>query len=95
MTEAAGIIAIMVEQSNSAAMAGATDQHCTMPAKACAYPYDTKVLDVAIAAHDLDCGSGKSQIGEVGVFEAHVGLADLAVVARDDLAQVVDIDCRH
>ena len=95
MTMAAGVIAVMAEQSDGTAMTGATDQHCTMPAKACAYPYDTKVLDMTVAAHDFERGGGKSQIGEIGVFEAHVGFMDLAVVVRDDLAQMVDIDYRH
>jgi len=58
-------------------------------------PLDTKVLDVAIAAHDLERGGGKPQIGEIGVFEADVGLIDVTVLARIDVAQVLDIDSWH
>jgi len=52
-------------------------------------------LNVAVATLDLERGSGKPQIGEIGIFEADVGLMDLAVIARDDVAQVMNINIRH
>jgi len=92
---AAGVIAVMAKQSDSAIAAAVADQYSAMFTETGPDPLDTKVLDVTIAAHDFECGGGKPQIGEIGIFEAHVEFIDLAVVARDDLAQVVDIDCRH
>jgi len=53
-------------------------------------PYDAEALDVAIAAHDLEAGRGKPQIGQVRVFEADVGLIDLTVIARNSVAQIMD-----
>ena len=95
MTMAAGVIAVMAEQSDSAAGAAAADKYRTMFAETCFDPFNAEPLSVAVAAHDLEPGSGQPQIGEVGVFEADVEFIDLAVVTRDDLAQIVDIDCRH
>jgi hypothetical protein len=55
-------------------------------------PYDAEALNVAVAAHDFEAGGGKPQIGQVGVFEADVGFDDLAVITRNDVAQVMDIN---
>src|ERR1700751_4012815 len=66
-----------------------------MSAKACAYPLDAKALNVAGAAHDLERGHGKPQIGKIGGFEADIGVIDLAMITRDDATQFIDIDCRH
>jgi hypothetical protein len=41
-------------------------------------PYDAEALNIAVAAHDLEAGSRKPQIGKVGVFQADVGFIDLA-----------------
>ena len=58
-------------------------------------PYDAEALNVAVAAPDFEAGGGKPQIGEIGIFEAYVGFVDLAVIARDSVAQFVNINMRH
>lgn len=92
MAIAAGVIAVMAKQSNSAATAAAADQYGAMFAEARLDPDNTEALEMAVAAHDFERGCGKPQVGEIGVFQTDVGLDDLAGIARDDVAQVIDID---
>ena len=90
MTKAASVIAVMAEQPDGTASATAADQYSTMLAEIGGDPFNAEALDVTVAAHDLQRGSGKAQIGEIGIFQADIGFVDLAVIARDDMAQVMD-----
>ena len=58
-------------------------------------PHDAEALNIAVAAHDLEAGGGKPQIDEIGVFQVDIGLIDLAVITRNDVAQFVNINIRH
>jgi len=89
MAGLAGIPAIASEQPNGAVAAGAHKDR-TVPAKTRPDPDDAEVLDVATAAHDFEARGRKPQVGEIGIFEADVGLDDLAMIAWDDMAQVMD-----
>src|SRR5262245_12508356 len=90
----------MAEQSNSTTTAAAADQYGTMLAKTCAYPHNAEALNVAIAACDFDVLGKEAQASDVRVLEAYIRLIDLAVIARDDVAQFANInifqqlDCR-
>ena len=53
-------------------------------------PNDAEALDVAVTAHDFEARGGKPQIGKLGIFEGDIGFIDLTVIARDDVAQVMD-----
>ena len=70
MAVAAGVIAVMAEQSNSTAAAAAADQYRTMFAETRPDPHNTEALNIAVAAHDFEAGGGKPQIGKIGVFQA-------------------------
>jgi hypothetical protein len=92
VAKAAGVIAVVAEQSDSTATAAAADQYSTMFAETGPNPYDAKALDVTVAAHDFEARGREPQIGKIGIFEADVGLIDLAVIARNDVPQSIDID---
>jgi len=87
----AGIGAISSEQPSGAATAGAHEDR-TVSAKTRPDPYDPEALNMTTTAHDFERGSGKPQIGKLGVFEAYIGFIDLAVIARNDVTQFIDID---
>jgi hypothetical protein len=91
MAGLAGIRAISSEQPNGAIATGAHEDRAVR-SETRPDPHDPETLNVAVAAHDLEAGGGKPQIGEIGIFEAHVGFIDLAVIARNDVAQFIDID---
>ena len=95
VTMAAGVIAVVAKQSDSTAGAAAADQYRARSTKACSDPHDTKALDVAIAARYFDMTGEKAQTGDGRIFEADVGLVDLAGITRDDVAQVMAADGRH
>ena len=95
MAEATSIIAKAAEQSDSTAATAAADQYRAMSTETCSDPYDPEALNVIVAAHDFEAGGGKPQVCEVGVFQADVGFIDLAVITRNGVTQLMDIDCRH
>src|SRR5262245_30948430 len=66
-----------------------------MSPKTCSDPYDPEALNVIVAAHNFKAGGREPQVGEVGIFQADVGFVDLAVIAWNGVAQLIDIDCRH
>src|SRR5262245_66319174 len=66
-----------------------------MSPKTCSDPYDPEALNVIVAAHNFEAGGREPQVGEVGIFQADVGFVDLAVIAWNGVAQLIDIDCRH
>ena len=63
-----------------------------MFAEACRDPRDGEALDITVTAHDLERRGGKPHIGQVGIFQADVGLINLAVITRNGMAQFMDAD---
>jgi hypothetical protein len=55
-------------------------------------PYDTEALNVAVTACDFDMASKKPQAGDARVFQIDIGFIDLAVITRNDVAQVMDVN---
>jgi hypothetical protein len=92
VAKAASVIAVVVEQSNSTATAAAADEYSTMFAETRSDPFNTKALKVAVTARDFDMASKKTQAGDAGIFQFDIGFIDLAVIARNDVAQFIDID---
>jgi hypothetical protein len=92
VAKAAGVIAVVAEQSDGTATAAAADQYSTMSAEMRRNPLDPKALNVAIAARDFDVASKKAQAGNAGIFQVDIGFIDLAVITRNDVAQFIDID---
>ena len=94
MAGLAGIHAISSKQSDSAVTAEAYED-CAGFSQARPDPYDAEALDVAIAACDFDMTGKQAQTGDVGIFQVDIGLINIIGIARNDVAQVIDIDCSH
>src|SRR5262249_20423136 len=92
VAKAAGVIAVVAVQSDSAVTAGAGDKDSTMLGQIGRNPLNAEALKVAVTTHDFEARSGKPQISQVGIFQTDVGLIDLAVIARNGVAQVMNAD---
>ena len=90
MAEATSIIAKAAEQSDSTAATAAADQYRAMSTETCSDPYDPEALNVIVAAHNFEAGGREPHVGEVGIFQADVGFVDLAVIAWNGVAQIMD-----
>src|SRR5262245_31386302 len=87
----AGIRAVSSVQPSSAITAGAHEDRAGWPETG-PDPDDAEALHMAVAAHEFEAGDGKPQIGKVGVFEFDMGLIDCIRIARNSVAQFIDID---
>jgi hypothetical protein len=56
------------------------------------YPYDTEALYAPEIVGDFEAEGGKTQTGNVGVFEADVWLVDCIGIARNNATQFIDIN---
>src|SRR5262249_15113843 len=92
MAKAAGVIAVVAVQSDSTASAAATDKYSTMFAEMRRNPHNAEALHVTVTARDFDIAGEETQASDVGIFETYIGFIDLAVIARNGMAQVMDAD---
>ena len=81
MTMAAGICAVVREQSNSTATAAIAYQYRAMAAEVGRYPCDTEALYAPEIVGDFEVEGGKTQTGNAGIFKA-------------DTSRVIQSDCR-